>query len=129
MLLVKKANCERVISEEKLKEYLELGYSLIDKKGTILQKGKAQTKDDLRVAFNEATAENAALKKENEALKAENAKIKAEFEKLSSGAGAGNGDIFKCPYCDKEYKSQETLDKHIKEKHPDKLDGAGAQPE
>ncbi len=28
-------------------------------------------------------------------------------------------DIFKCHHCEKEYKSQSALDKHIKEKHPE----------
>ena len=28
-------------------------------------------------------------------------------------------EIVNCPHCDKTYKSQETLDKHIAEKHKD----------
>lgn len=29
-------------------------------------------------------------------------------------------DKFKCPYCEKEYASKDSLDKHIAEKHSDK---------
>lgn len=116
MALVKRANCERCVPDEKIKEYLELGYSLIDKSGNVLERGKAQSKEDLLVAFNEATAEVERLKAENASLKAEYDAFKAENERA-----AGNKDVFKCPYCDKEYKSQEALDKHIKDKHPDEL--------
>ena len=119
MALVKRANSERIVPEEKVKEFLELGYSLIDEKGNVLKKGKAQSKEDLLVAYNEANAEIAALKDENKALKDENANLKAELDKLKDG----EGDKFKCPYCDKEYASQSALDKHIKRDHPDKLGG------
>ena len=47
MALVKKANTELTVPEEKIKEYLNLGYSLIDKSGKVLEKGKLQSKDDL----------------------------------------------------------------------------------
>lgn len=129
MALVKRANCERCVPDDKVKEYLELGYSLIDKSGNVLEKGKAQSKEDLLVAFNEATAEIEGLKAENESLKDEIVRLKkevdalrAENESLSNGAETSNKDVFKCPYCDKEYKSQNALDKHINEQHADELD-------
>lgn len=28
-------------------------------------------------------------------------------------------DVFVCPFCGKEYKSAESMAKHIKDKHPD----------
>ncbi|SDG74000.1 hypothetical protein SAMN04489735_100254 [Aneurinibacillus thermoaerophilus] len=34
----------------------------------------------------------------------------------------GNGRL-QCPYCDKDYKTEEGLDKHIEEKHPEKKQG------
>ena len=121
MLIVRKANCERKIPEEKLNDFLELGYSLINEKGEVIQKSKANSKEDLRVAFNEAQTENSELRAEIEKLKVENDSLKAEIEALKK-----DGDEkFKCPYCDKEYASQASLDKHIKEKHPDKLGADG----
>lgn len=28
-------------------------------------------------------------------------------------------EIFRCPHCEKEYKSAQALEKHLREKHPD----------
>lgn len=119
-VLVKKGNNERVIAEEKLPEFLKMGYSHIDKTGKVIKKGEAQTAGDLRAAYAEATKEVTALTKQveelNEKLDAankENDELKAEIERLK------NGVKFKCPHCDKEYTTQAALDKHIKEKHPD----------
>lgn len=121
MLLVRKANCERKIPEEKLNDFLELGYSLINEKGEVLQKGKANSKEDLLAAFSDAQKENSELRAEIEKLKVENDSLKAEIESLKK-----DGDEkFKCPYCDKEYSSQASLDKHLKEKHADKLGADG----
>ena len=121
MLIVKRANCERKIPEEKLNEFLNLGYSLINEKGEVLQKGKANSKEDLLAAFNESQKENAELRTELEKLKVENDALKVEIESLKKD---GDGK-FKCPYCDKEYSSQASLDKHLKEKHADKLGADG----
>lgn len=62
MALVKKCNAEYTVPEEKVKEYLAMGYSLIDESGKVIQKGAAHSKDEL-------AAENNALKKENAVLK------------------------------------------------------------
>lgn len=105
MPIVKKANCERTISDDKVSEYLEMGYSLIDGSGTVLKKGKPQTKGDLQTALSAALEENKALK--------------AEIDKLSAALEENKSDKFKCPVCGKEYATQNSLDKHIKEKHPE----------
>lgn len=75
---------------------------------------------------------------ENDALKAENEGIKAKLEADKSGddqnhsEAAANGDDasegkaevttgrLKCPHCDKDYATQENLDKHISTAHKDK---------
>lgn len=95
MALMRRANCERTVPEDKVNEYLEMGYSLIKDK-EVIKKGRAQTKDDLLVALAAAERENAALK--------------AELEQLKK---------LKCPYCDKEYANEKTLAKHIKDAHPE----------
>jgi len=60
-----KANCEQKVPEEKVKEFLELGYSLLDENGKVLEKGKPQSKDDFMIA-------NANLKKDLDAALEEN---------------------------------------------------------
>lgn len=121
MALVKRANCERIVPDEKVNEFLALGYSLIDKDGTVLKKGKAQSKEDLLVAYKDSQAENAELHAEIVRLKNENDALHVEIESLKKDGD----DKIKCPYCDKEYSSQASLDKHIKEKHADKLGADG----
>lgn len=122
MALVKRANCERIVPDEKVNEFLSLGYSLIDKDGTVLKKGKAQSKEDLLVAYKDVQKENEEFQAEIVRLKTENDSLKAEIEALKKGAD----DKFKCPHCDKEYATQAALDKHIKEKHPETLNTDGA---
>lgn len=128
-VLVKKGNSERVIAEEKLPEFLKMGYSHIDKSGKVIKKGEAQTASDLRAAYAEATKEVAALTKQVEELSDELDVVKKENEALKEQIIEllKNGGKFKCPHCDKEYTTQAALDKHIKEKHPDNL-GSGNSP-
>lgn len=33
-----------------------------------------------------------------------------------------------CPHCGKEYKTEDALAKHIKDKHPEDADGNGGEP-
>lgn len=98
---VMKGNRQLTINEEKVEEFLSMGYSLIDGKGNVTKAGSAVTFKDLKlenetlkaelakvqeVADNNSNseeldaikAENAALKTENEALKAENEALKTE---------------------------------------------------
>ncbi len=124
MAIVKKANRERIVPEEKVNEFLALGYSLIDNDGNVLKKGTAQTKDDFRVALKEAQIENTELHAEIVRLKEENDSLHAEIEALKKGSD----DKFKCPHCDKEYSTQAALDKHIKDKHPETLGADGTNP-
>lgn len=108
MPLMKRANCERMVPVDKVPEYLALGYSVIGENGVILQKGTAQSKEDLLRA-------NTDLAKENEALKSENEVLKVKIAELEDK----QAPKFKCPYCEKEYTTENSLAKHIKKEHPD----------
>lgn len=115
MVLVKRANCECFIAEDKISEFLALGYSVIDKNGEILKRGKATSKEDLLIEVDTLTKENENLKTEIASLKKANNSLKDEIEVLKKD----NPVKFKCPYCEKEYSTQTALDKHIREKHPE----------
>lgn len=59
---VRKANGERVVPEEKVAEYLEMGYSVIDSKGNIIKRPDPKTSAEFKAVlaekeklFNEAT--------------------------------------------------------------------------
>lgn len=113
---VMKGNRQLTINEEKVEEFLSMGYSLIDGKGNVTKAGSAVTFKDLKLEnetlkaelsksqedkenntsseeLDAIKAENAALKTENETLKAENealktetATVKAENETLKKDA-------------------------------------------
>lgn len=107
MVLVKRANCECFIAEDKIPEFLALGYSVISKSGEVLQRGKATSKEDLLVEVD-------ALTKENEELKAEVKSLYSEIEALKA-----TGKEFLCPVCSEKFTSKSALTKHLKSKHPD----------
>jgi len=44
------------------------------------------------------------------------------FEQETSPKKADNPDVFKCPVCGKEYKTEEGLQKHIQDKHPETVE-------
>jgi hypothetical protein len=73
MKRVKLGGRELRIEDEAVAEFLQKGYSVIDDKGNVIQKGDVTT-------YNQAVEENKVLRKENEALKAENAQLKADLE-------------------------------------------------
>jgi septal ring factor EnvC (AmiA/AmiB activator) len=108
MTLVKKANTEYNIPDDKLKEYLEMGYSQVDPKtGKIIKEGKTTDK-------NELSAKYEALKAEAETLRAENAALKAEIASLKK-----EPDSFICEKCGKPYATQAALKAHNTKEHPD----------
>ena len=73
MAIVIKKNKELIIADEKLQEFIDMGYTQIDEKGKVIKAGKVNT-----IAAYQA--ENTQLKEEIEKLKAENVKLKKELE-------------------------------------------------
>lgn len=73
---VLKGNKQLTVAEEKVGEFLQLGYSLIDEKGNIVKAGEATSLKE--------------LKEENNTLKAELAKLKAENYNLKSQVEVSN---------------------------------------
>ena len=90
MAIMKKGNCEKVVDEDKVNEFIELGYSLLDEKGEVIKFGEPQSKDDFRTENKELKVQNEELKVQNEELKVQNEELKkqndeyaAEIEKLN----------------------------------------------
>ena len=73
MDIVIKKNKEIIVVDEKLQEFIDMGYTQIDEKGKVIKAGKVNT-----IAAYQA--ENTQLKEEIEKLKAENVKLKKELE-------------------------------------------------
>ena len=73
MAIVIKKNKELIVADEKLQEFIDMGYTQIDEKGKVIKAGKVDT-----IAAYQA--ENTQLKEEIEKLKAENVKLKKELE-------------------------------------------------
>ena len=73
MAIVIKKNKELIVADEKLQEFIDMGYTQIDGKGKVIKAGKVNT-----IAAYQA--ENTQLKEEIEKLKAENVKLKKELE-------------------------------------------------
>lgn len=73
MAIVIKENKELIVADEKLQEFIDMGYTQIDEKGKVIKAGKVNT-----IAAYQA--ENTQLKEEIEKLKAENVKLKKELE-------------------------------------------------
>lgn len=71
---VLKGNKQLTVAEEKVGEFLQLGYSLIDEEGNIIKPGVATSLKE--------------LKDENSTLKAELTKVKAENEDLKAQLGS-----------------------------------------
>lgn len=76
MKIVMKKNKQLQVPDEKLEEFLALGYNEIDSEGKVVSVGKATTLAAYEAENNSLKAENAELKKEIENLKAENSQLK-----------------------------------------------------
>lgn len=82
MKIVMKKNKQLQVPDEKLEEFLALGYNEIDSEGKVVLVGKATTLAAYEAENNMLKAENAQLKEEIEKLKAEKNK---DLEKKSKG--------------------------------------------
>ena len=82
MKIVMKKNKQLQVPDEKLEEFLALGYNEIDSEGKVVSVGKATTLAAYEAENNMLKAENAQLKEEIEKLKAEKNK---DQEKKSKG--------------------------------------------
>ena len=94
MPIMVKANCEQKVPEEKVDEFLELGYSLLDENGKVLEKGKPQSKDDFMIANANLKKDLDAALAENETLVKENVELREQIKSLNA-ALAGNESIAK----------------------------------
>lgn len=83
MVTVIKKNKQLQVPDEKLEEFLELGYNQIDENGKVVKTGKPIT----LAAYQE---ENRSLKSENTKLKKEVDKLKKEISELKIFAEANN---------------------------------------
>lgn len=90
MAIMKKGNCEKVVDEDKVNEFIELGYSLLDEKGEVIKFGEPQSKDDFRTENKELKVQNEELKKQNDEYAAEIKKLKEQIEKLNLAVEKGN---------------------------------------
>ena len=68
--LMKKANGERLVPDEKVAEYLEMGYSVIAPDGKVLEKPRPTTPAEFAQIIREKDAIIAALAADNAMLKA-----------------------------------------------------------
>lgn len=89
MAIMKKGNCEKVVDEDKVNEFIELGYSLLDEKGEVIKFGEPQSKDDFRTENKELKVQNEELKKQNDEYAAEIEKLNEQIEKLVSASKKG----------------------------------------
>lgn len=68
---VRRANGERIIPDEKVAEYLEMGYSVLDAKGNVVKRPEPKTIPELKAVIAEKDKIIAELTAENEKLKAD----------------------------------------------------------
>jgi multidrug resistance efflux pump len=115
MKLVIRGNSERNIPDEKLQEYLEMGYSEIDSKGNVLQEGKSTDPSKLESFLKEAKSKLAAVESENTSLKSEVEDLKSKLAAVESG----NGGEFKCAQCEKSFSREQDLKAHVSKTHPE----------
>ncbi len=75
--LMKKGNGERLVPDEKVAEFLEMGYSAIDDLGRVLIQAKPTTIADYKALVSK-------LQQENAALQADYQQLKQMYEQLSA---------------------------------------------
>lgn len=80
--LMKKANGERYVPDEKVAEYLALGYSVIDSTGKVLQEPEPTTIEQFRKECHKLTNEITRLQAANLALETENAAKDQRIQEL-----------------------------------------------
>ena len=90
MALMLKGNCEKQVPEDKVSEFLELGYSLINEEGKILKVGDPQKREDLKVVNATLKRELEKVVAENHTLAETNEALKAEVEKLTAALAEAN---------------------------------------
>lgn len=76
MVIVIKKNKQLQVADEKLEEFIEMGYTQIDENGKVIKAGKVNTIAAYKTENNLLKVENTKLKKEIENLKAENEQLK-----------------------------------------------------
>lgn len=114
---------ELSIEDELVDRYLAQGYSVIDSAGNVVRKGCITTMDTALKEIAKLRDEVERLTADRQALSAELDTLKGTLESDSSDSDEvedGDKPDFRCSICGKVYKSQSALDKHIKDKHPEK---------
>lgn len=114
---------ELSIEDELVDRYLAQGYSVIDNAGNVVRKGSITTMDTALKEIAQLRAEVERLSADKHALSAELNALKETLENDNSGAAERKDEDSpdsRCSICGKVYKSQAALDKHMKDKHPEK---------
>lgn len=81
LIRVCKGNCEYMVPDFKEKEYLALGYSVLNDDGTVRIHGRPVTLEDYKLRLGELEAENQKLK---EALSEANAQLQLERDEYTT---------------------------------------------
>lgn len=100
---VKRANGERLIPDDKMTEYLAMGYSVIDDQGHVIAKPDPKTPAEFKAAMDDLKAKHAdeiaerdkaidACKEECAKLIAENDALKAAYKALETASGHKQGN-------------------------------------
>jgi len=84
MTKVKLGGRELTIPDDRVAEYLEQGYSVIDARGNTLQVGKILTYEQALTENNKLAAQNKRLKAAHDSLVIENQRLNDDIEKLKS---------------------------------------------
>lgn len=96
--LMKRGNGERLVPDEKVAEFLEMGYSVIDSHGKVLVQAEPSTVPQFKALVNDLKRQIVSLNAKVQVLEAENSVLKAsnslcnpdEGEKPSNPASEEN---------------------------------------